>query len=314
VNGLLVVDKPAGPTSHDVVYKIRKWSGISKVGHAGTLDPPATGVLLVGLGKATRLLGFLQGLPKSYESEIQFGTTTSTQDADGEGLSEAECSFTKEHLESAMSRFVGEIDQVPPMVSAVKVSGQPLYKAARRGEEIERAPRRVMVYEFSLKDFDSGSYRAGVLVRCSSGTYVRTLAADLGQQLGCGAHLASLRRVAIGSFEQSAAVRLDALEAEGVAKHLLPPREAMRDFPSVTVDERQSVDVSHGRPLVETPVPAREKELAVLATPRSGDRPAHEAGMTAGVPVAIVNSAGELLAVYRRSRGGLKPEAVLTGN
>lgn len=314
MNGLLVVDKPAGPTSHDVVYKIRKLSGISKVGHAGTLDPPATGVLLVGLGKATRLLGFLQGLPKAYEATIQFGKATSTQDAEGDVLTERECSFSREQLETAMSGFAGEIDQVPPMVSAVKVDGQPLYKAARKGEEVERAPRRVMVYEFSLKDFDPDSYRADVFVRCSSGTYVRTLAADVGEQLGCGAHLASLRRVAIGSFKESSAVRLDTLQTEGVDTYLLPPSEAMRDFPSVTVDEQQSEDVSHGRPLLEAPVPTREKELAVIATPRTGDRPAHEAGMTAGVPVAIVNSAGELLAVYRRSRSGLKPEAVLIGN
>jgi tRNA pseudouridine55 synthase len=316
VNGLLVVDKPSGPTSHDVVYKIRKLSGISKVGHAGTLDPPATGILLIGLGKATRLLGFIQALPKAYAAEIQFGSATSTQDAEGEVLQERSCSFGQEQLEREMASLTGEIDQVPPMVSAVKVGGQPLYKAARKGEEVERAARPVMIYEFTLKNFDPDLYRAQVFVRCSSGTYVRTLAANLGEVLGCGAHLSSLRRVGIGSFEETASTRLDEFESGGrsaIENHLLPPREAMRDFPSVTVDERQSEDVSHGRPLNDATVPTRERELAVIATPRPGDRPAHEAGMTAGVPVAIVNSAGELLAVYRRSRGGLKPEAVLTG-
>jgi tRNA pseudouridine55 synthase len=311
MNGLLVIDKPAGMTSHDVVDAVRQHFGLRKVGHAGTLDPPATGVLLVGLGKATRLLGFLGNLAKVYRAEIQFGVTTSTQDAEGESVAERPCSFTAEQLAAEVGGFTGEIEQVPPMVSAVKIGGRPLYKAARRGEEVERPARRVTVYEFRVDDFDAERHRARVFIRCSSGTYVRTIAADLGERLGCGAHVSSLRRVSIGSFDEADAVALDHLERDDRSSHVLSLRAAMRDFPSITVDEGQSEDVSHGRPLSPDTMPAREKELPVMSMARPGGRPPHEAGMTSGVPVAVLNSAGELLAVYRKSRTGLRPEAVL---
>jgi tRNA pseudouridine55 synthase len=313
LNGLLVIDKPSGMTSHDVVDVVRHRFGTRKVGHAGTLDPPATGVLLVGLGKATRLLGFLGNLPKSYRAEFQFGLSTSTQDAEGEPLQERLCSFTQLQLEAEVAALTGEIEQVPPMVSAVKVGGRPLYKAAREGEEVDRPSRKVMVYEFRVERFEPESYLAEVFVQCSSGTYVRTLASDLGERLGCGGHVASLRRTAIGSFGEADTVSLDTLEREDREARGLSLRAAMRDFPSVTVDETQSEDVSHGRPLLSTPTPARERELPVMSLSRPGGRPPHEAGMTSGVPVAILNSEGDLLAVYRKSRTGLKPEAVLTG-
>lgn len=310
MNGLLVVDKPAGPTSHDIVNQIRRIFGTRKVGHAGTLDPPATGLMLVGLGKATRLLGFLQGLPKSYRAQVQFGTTTATQDADGEILQERGCLFTMQELAAAAGLHTGEIEQVPPMVSAVKVGGRPLYKAARAGEEVERSPRRVHVYELKVEEFDPDLYWAEIFVRCSSGTYVRTLAADIGETLGCGAHLASLRRTAVGSFTELEAVAVDSLRGEST--ETLDLRTAMRDFPSVVVDSSGESDVAHGRPIT-LQQPARAGELPVLGRPRSGDRPPHETGMTSGVPVVVLNSNGELLAVYRQSPGGLKPAAVLVG-
>ena len=310
MEGLLVIDKPAGMTSHDVVDAVRRKFGTRKVGHAGTLDPPATGVLLVGLERATRLLGFLGNLPKSYRAEFQFGVTTSTEDAEGERLQERPCSFTEQELASEARALTGEIEQLPPMVSAVKVGGRPLYKAARRGEEVERPARRVNVYEFRVEEFDASTYRGTVLIRCSSGTYIRALASDLGERLGCGAHVSSLRRTSIGSFDEAGAVALDGLDEA----NLLSLREAMRDFPSLAVDEAQSKDVSHGRALSPDVMPAREKELPVMSLARPGGRPPHEAGMTSGVPVAVLNSAGELIAVYRKSRTGLRPETVLIAN
>lgn len=316
IEGLLVVDKPAGPTSHDVVDQVRKLFSIRKVGHAGTLDPPATGILLVGLGRATRLLSFLQALPKSYRATCAFGVTTSTQDAEGEVLEERPCSFSKAELVEAATSFAGEIEQIPPMVSAVKVGGRPLYRAARRGESVERKPRRVRVYELEVEEFDPPVYRATIRVVASSGTYVRTLAADIGEKLGCGAHLESLRRLSVGSFSEKDAVSLDALSEaspEEKARHVLPMRSAMRDFPSLVVGGEESQAVSHGRPLIEEAA-VRPGELRVASAPRAGQHPPHDAGMSAGIPVAVLDENGDLLAVYRRSRSGLKPAAVIAGS
>lgn len=312
--GMLVVDKPAGCTSHDVVDRIRAMYEISKVGHAGTLDPGATGVLVTGLGKATRLLSFLQGLPKEYRAVAQFGVATDTQDADGEVVKRTPCSLTSDQVEAAAARFVGEIQQVPPMVSAVKMGGEPLYKAARRGEVVEREPRTVRVYRFDVEDFDPERQTATIFVRCSSGTYVRTLIADMGAALDCGAHLKGLRRTRIGSFDDSGAIGLDTLEGMSLGERmdsLLPMAEAMRDFPRFEVEGDDLKAVTHGRDLNTPQAPRRPGELSMLSKPRVGDRPAHEAGMTAGIPVAIIDSDGNLIAVYRRTAKGMKPAAVL---
>lgn len=312
--GLVVIDKPAGCTSHDVVDRIRRLFGVSKVGHAGTLDPGATGVLLVGIGKATRLLTFLQGLAKQYRAAARFGISTTTQDAEGEVIAERPCSVSIEQLHDVAKRFVGEIKQLPPMVSAVKVGGEPLYKAARRGETVERQERTVRVYALEIEEFDADRNLATIFVKCSSGTYVRTLASDIGDALGCGAHLTSLRRLAVGSFVESAAVPLEELESMGVEEaqsKLLSPREAMRDFPVREVRDEELEAVSHGRELSSAEPPRRLGELPVMGMGRSGDRPAHEVGMTAGIPVVIVDPSGRLVAVYRKHPKGLKAAAVL---
>ncbi len=314
VSGLLVVDKPAGITSHDVVSRLRRVYGTKKVGHAGTLDPMATGVLIMGIGKATRLLNFLQGTAKEYRATSRFGVTTSTEDAEGEVLTETPCDLDFERVREAAAKFVGEIRQLPPMVSAIKVNGEALYKAARRGEEVERERRTVRIYALEVESFDPETQSATFDVKCSSGTYIRTLGADLGAALGCGAHLTALRRLSVGSFKESESVPLadlQEMERADAEARILPMHEAMRDFPRRVVDEAELDDVSHGRELVTKQAPLRLGELPMMSTKRSGDRPSHEAGMTAGIPVGVIGPDGELIAVYRRSAKGLKPAAVL---
>ncbi len=246
MDGVVVVDKPAGWTSHDVVARCRKLLGTKKVGHSGTLDPDATGILLIGVGRVTRLLRFLTALPKTYTCEIVFGTETSTLDAAGEVTAQHDMTgLAPDRVVEATRALVGDILQVPPMVSAVKVDGRRLHELAREGKEVEREARPVHVYRFDVAPTDDPLvYTAEV--ECSSGTYVRTLAADLGTALGGGAHLRELRRTAIGSFGVDGAVPLDAVEP-GV---LLPPAEGLRDYPAVVVDEAAAVDVSHGRPVL----------------------------------------------------------------
>lgn len=291
-DGVLVIDKPAGPTSHDVVNRVRRLYALKRVGHAGTLDPPATGILLVGLGRATRALRFLQGLPKTYRAVIRFGTTTSTLDATGAVVTERACSFDRAALDAAAAAFVGDLLQVPPMVSAVRVGGERLYKSARRGEEVERPPRPVTVYAFSVLGFDPSAWEATAVVACSSGTYVRTLAADLGEALGCGAHLGSLRRESIGSLGEEQAVALRALEEAGAAERaaaVLPLAVALRDLPCVSVSGDDLQGVTHGRALPEVAVP----------------------GAAEGDPVVVTGDGGSVVAVYRRAGAGLRPDAVL---
>ena len=196
--GLLLLDKPQGMTSHDVVDAVRRAFGTRKVGHAGTLDPMATGLLLVGVGRATRLLRFLGDLPKTYEGAGVLGTETTTLDADGEITRTAEVTATREELEGAASALVGESMQRPPAFSAVKVGGRKLYEAARRGETLEAAPRPIRVAAFDIVEMARPAF--GFRVTCSGGTYVRVLVADVGSVLGCGAHLTRLRRTAIGPF------------------------------------------------------------------------------------------------------------------
>jgi tRNA pseudouridine55 synthase len=211
-HGVIVVDKPAGWTSHDVVAKVRKIYHQRRVGHAGTLDPDATGVLLVGLGRATRLLRFLQDTSKGYRGTIVFGVSTTTIDASGEVVDRRPMPIDLADIEAVIPAFLGEIEQLPPMVSAVKVGGRRLHELARRGEEVERAPRRVRVDRIDIEAFEPGPYPAAtVLVECSSGTYVRSLAADIGGRLGGVAHLGELRRLHIDSFTLDEARTLAAL-------------------------------------------------------------------------------------------------------
>jgi tRNA pseudouridine55 synthase len=291
-DGLVVVDKAPQWTSHDVVAKLRGVYGQKRVGHAGTLDPDATGVLLVGLGRATRLLRYLQEAGKEYRGRVVFGVATDTLDASGAVLERAEMTITRDELAIAARAFVGDIEQVPPMVSALKVGGRRLYEMARAGEEIERAARPVRIDELVVEEFEPGAYaEATIRVACSTGTYIRTLAADLGAALGGCAHLGSLRRLRVGSFTLDEARPVEAVEADPDAA-VRPPTEAVRDLECVQVDAERARAVMHG---------------ATFAAPALlGDRDG------AG-PFAVVDDAGALLAVYERRGGGVKPSVVLAG-
>ncbi|MEA3216846.1 MAG: tRNA pseudouridine55 synthase, partial [Acidimicrobiia bacterium] len=226
VEGLAVVDKPAGMTSHDVVARARRILGTRKIGHSGTLDPDATGVLLLGVGRVTRLLRFLTALGKTYTAELVLGTETSTLDAAGEVVAVHDMAGVDAgQVMEAAKKFVGEIDQVPPMVSAVKIGGRRLHELARSGIEVDRAARRVTIRRLEIQPTaDPLVYR--LFVDCSSGTYIRSLAADIGTALSGGAHLRSLRREAVGSFTLAESRPLD-------DPLLLPPADALRDYPAV---------------------------------------------------------------------------------
>jgi len=243
LHGLVVVDKPAGLTSHDVVAALRRRFGERRMGHAGTLDPGATGILLVGVGKVTRVLRFLTALPKTYEGEVVLGMETSTLDDSGDVVARHEMPGVTLNAarEVAAAQLTGPILQVPPMVSALHVDGRRLHELAREGIEVEREPRPVVVHRFDI-DSTEDPMVLRITVECSSGTYVRSLAADLGRLLGGGAHLRRLRRTAVGSFGEQSALPAD--EAE-----LLPPAEALRDYERVTVDDESVKLISHGRSL-----------------------------------------------------------------
>jgi tRNA pseudouridine55 synthase len=238
-SGLALVDKPAGITSHDAVNLVRRALGTRKVGHAGTLDPLATGLLLMGVGRATRLLRFLGELPKLYEGAGVLGVETTTLDATGEVTREGPAHVSEGALRAAVETFVGEIDQVPPAYSAVKVGGERLYRAAREGRDIEAPPRHVTVYAFTVRRFDPPRFE--FRVRCSGGTYVRSLVAGVGARLGCGAHLATLRRTAIGPFSVGHAGTPDE------PGPLLPLDAAVAHLASVTLVEEEARVAVHGR-------------------------------------------------------------------
>ncbi len=245
--GCLIIDKPAGCTSHDVVDRVRRALGTRKVGHAGTLDPDATGVLVLGIGAGTKLLQFVTGADKSYVGDVVFGVETSTLDAAGEVTATHDMALEPGAVSAATEAFIGDIEQIPPMVSAVKVDGKRLHELAREGKEIEREPRPVTVHRYDVEPTaDPLVYRA--TVDCGSGTYVRSLAADLGTALGGGAHLRDLRRTAVGSFTLDDAVPLDRFEDDPTAA-LHPVRSMLRDLPAIEVDDEVAAQVRNGRPL-----------------------------------------------------------------
>ena len=283
-DGLVVVDKEAGWTSHDVVAKSRGLLGTRKVGHSGTLDPDATGVLLLGVGRVTRLLKFLTALPKTYTAEIVLGVETTTLDASGEVTAEHDMTaVTFADVQVAARGLTGAIEQIPPMVSAVKVDGKRLHALAREGIEVERAPRPVTVHRFDVTP-TGDPLVVRCEVECSSGTYVRTLAADLGTALGGGAHLRDLRRTAIGSFTLADAHRLESVSPDAV----LSPAEAMRDLATVVASDAERLDVGHGKVL------DRDDRFV-------GDG-----------PWAVLGEDGSLLAVYAAHRAGtVKPDVVV---
>jgi tRNA pseudouridine55 synthase len=269
MNGVLIIDKPAGITSHDVVHRVRRIAQERSVGHLGTLDPMATGVLPLVLGKMTRLAQFYLHSEKAYEGTICFGIATDTYDAEGEPVGEfAPIDFSADELQSAIVEFRGEIEQMPPPFSAKKINGVPAYKLARKKQEVELKPVRVEVRELELLNFRTGQLPtenayalqeplrgktvgfADIRARVSSGTYIRSLAHDLGKRLGVGAHLMSLRRTQVGEFCLDHAISLDALADRAALGNfsncLIHPRQLLPEMPSVTASEDQMAKIRHG--------------------------------------------------------------------
>ncbi|MGH9062811.1 MAG: tRNA pseudouridine(55) synthase TruB [Acidimicrobiales bacterium] len=307
VDGVVVVDKEAGWTSHDVVARCRRLFAERRVGHAGTLDPDATGVLLVGMGRATRLLRFLSAMPKRYVGQVVLGEATTTLDAAGEVTGRWDMGgVALADVEMAAARLTGPILQVPPMVSAKKVGGRRLHELARAGIEVEREARPVVVHRLVVRPTGEPTIY-GIDVTCSSGTYVRSLAADLGSALGGGAHLRGLRRLSVGSFTLEEAHTLEALAHDPLA-HVLSPAEALRDLPSVTVDGPIAEAVGHGVVL---------GAAGLGDSPRAGGGPGGGGpGVSGPGPRAVLDRAGRLLAVYEeadRDPTRLKPAVVMPG-
>ena len=279
VSGCLIVDKPAGCTSHDVVDMARKALKTRRVGHAGTLDPDATGVLVIGVGLGTKLLQFVTGASKTYVGEVVFGTETSTLDAAGEVTATHEMSLDPVAVAAATAEFTGDIQQVPPMVSAIRIGGKRLHELAREGIEVEREPRPVTVMRYDTAPTDDPLvYR--IEIDCSSGTYIRSLAADLGTALGGGAHLRNLRRTAVGLFTIDEACSIDDLT-------LRPVVDLVRGMPVIEVDDTVAAQVKNGRHL----------------------GPSGGSGR-----LAVAGPDGNLLAIYEVQDGLLKPAKVLVGN
>lgn len=275
-DGLLLVDKPKAMTSHDVVDAVRRALRTRKVGHAGTLDPMATGLLLVGIGRATRLLRFFGDLPKTYEGTARLGVETDTLDADGAVVRTCEVDVSRAELDAAVAALVGESTQRPPAYSAVKVGGRKLYEAARAGEELEAAPRRIRVDAFDVRAFDGTDVDFGVT--CSGGTFVRVLLADVGREVGCGAHLVRLRRTAIGPYRVADASAPDAALAP------LPLESAVAHLPRVELVADEARAASNG---------------SILAP----------AGLTG--PYAVFDPGGRLVGIYRDDGSKARPEVVL---
>lgn len=234
ISGIIVINKEKGFTSHDVVAKIRRILGTRKIGHTGTLDPEATGVLPICVGKATKVCDMILNSDKEYIAEIKFGITTDTQDIFGNVLDEKIVSLEKGEIENAIMSFEGEIEQVPPMYSAVKIGGKKLYEYARRGVEVERAPRKVTIKKIDI--LETGSDTAKIKVLCSKGTYIRTLCSDIGEKLLCGACMTSLVRTKSAGFDIENAVTLERLESDGYKKHLINTDFVFASLPSFNAD------------------------------------------------------------------------------
>lgn len=248
MNGVLVVDKPKGITSFDVVRDVRRALKVKKVGHTGTLDPMATGVLPICIGEGTKIAQFITEATKAYDAVVKLGATTDTLDAEGKVLQTRPVPpLTRELIEAAFEKFRGTFAQTPPMYSAVKIGGKRLYELARAGEEVERAARQVTVHELTLRDFSADEIQLSV--HCSKGFFVRTLAAEIGQALGCGAHLCALRRTHSGPFLLAQAIPLADLVAQGPAlaqSRLVGLNDSLRDLPALQVTEAEATRVRHG--------------------------------------------------------------------
>lgn len=294
MDGILVMDKPLGPTSFDVVRRVRSLLKVKKAGHTGTLDPLATGVLPICLGDATKIAGYIIESAKGYDAVVRLGTETDTLDAGGKVVAESPVPvLTREMIEEALARFRGPFEQIPPMYSAIKQGGKRLYELARAGEEVERAPRKVTVYELLLRDFNAAELT--ISVRASKGFFVRTLALDIGRALGCGAHLKSLRRTQSGPFSLPQALGLEKLlglceQGEAglvqVRARLVAPVDALIELRTVVVRDEDVARVLHGVPL-ELPRETGEGVMRVL------------------------DGAGRLLAVGELTQGRLRYRRVL---
>ena len=256
ISGVLVVDKPVGMTSHDVVQVIRRGTNIRRAGHTGTLDPRASGVLVVLIGPAVRLSEYVSASDKRYQAVVRLGSTTDTYDGEGQVIQTSDINITEDQFEEALKDFIGEIEQVPPPYSAVKVKGRKAYEMAREGEEVDLQPRKIQVYNLELLEWDPPE--AVVDVYCSSGTYVRSLAHDLGEKLGSGAYLVGLRRTKSGRFSLRDAVPLrklrEAFEAGNWYQYLIPAAEALSDWPSIELTPDQVESVRHGHRITSEPV------------------------------------------------------------
>lgn len=249
MSGIIIIDKPQGWTSNDVVSRLRRVFNTRRIGHGGTLDPMATGVLPVFVGRATRGVEFFEHAEKTYETTLRFGITTDTEDTTGKVLTERPVSLTKEDVLGILPRFGGEIMQIPPMYSALKVNGQKLYDLARKGREVERQPRPITIHELELLDFSGNEAR--LRIRCSKGTYIRTLCKDIGEALGCGGCMAQLRRVRAGEYTLDGAIPLERLLAESdagmdVGHYLIPIDTMFASVPRLNLTPNQARAVRNG--------------------------------------------------------------------
>ena len=245
MNGIVIIDKPQEWTSQDVTARLRRVFQTRRIGHGGTLDPMATGVLPVFVGRATRGVEFFEHAEKTYETVLQLGMTTDTEDTSGTVLTQQEVRLTREEFEAILPRFRGEIIQVPPMYSALKINGQKLVDLARKGKTVERQGRPITIHQLELLDFTGDTAR--LRVRCSKGTYIRTLCKDMGEALGCGGCMAELRRVQAGEYTISEAVPLlELLESEDPERHLRPVDTMFRNYPAVTLTEKQELRCRNG--------------------------------------------------------------------
>ncbi|MEE8489474.1 MAG: tRNA pseudouridine(55) synthase TruB [Acidimicrobiia bacterium] len=289
MRGFLIVDKPGGITSNRVVGEVKKATGIKKVGHAGTLDPMATGALVLALGNVTRLIRFVQDQPKEYLATAQFGVATDTLDADGAVLSREPMDFEPAELMSVVPRFTGVIHQVPPMMSALKKDGRRLYELAREGQVIEREARPVVIHELEVLQVGAGPYpEVEFRVVCGKGTYIRSLADDMAAALGGSGHLTALRRTRIGSLKAADGVSMELMD--DWRSYLISPSDALTDLPAVTVSSETLRGVRHGMRFVGGDIV---------------DGPEGES-------YRVLDDSGSLAAVYRLDGGQARPEVVLS--
>lgn len=285
INGIINVYKEAGFTSHDVVAKLRGILKMKKIGHTGTLDPDATGVLPICLGKATKVCELLTDKDKTYEAVLLLGTTTDTQDTSGAVLTTSEVTSTREEVEEAILSFVGEYDQVPPMYSALKVNGKKLYELAREGKEVERKARRVTINHISIASIDLEKKEVIMTVSCSKGTYIRTLCYDIGEKLGCGGCMKQLTRTKVSQFELSESLTLSEIESyrdQGtLLEHIMPIEGMFPEYTRVVIKEEFCRFIYNGNPFKEDYIQEKNSEIT---TPQ----------------VCVYDSHGEFVGIYKK--------------